>query len=815
MRLSDLAVCERGSVYSPQSREQRKPERDAAGALIFRRETTVAGNAASGRPNGADLDAAQLRLALQRAEAERDSAREFLSYMSHELRSPLTAMIGMADLILGTQLTADQREMLGVMQRGGQSLVSIVNNVLDHSKLDAGKLQLDLRPFDFRACLEECLDLLAGSALQKGIELAYAVDEATPSRLLGDAGRLRQVLMNVLGNAIKFTDTGHVIVSVATRRMPDGLPEVHVSVTDTGPGIPADRMEAIFGEFVQADASTAGRYGGSGLGLSISRRLVSMMGGRIWAESDGSAGTTFPFTIVARSADTPDTVLPGRQPVLLGKRILVLHDNDTIGWMLTEQLGRWGIQAHLTTQTADAFDWLRAGERYDMILINQQVAGMEGRSLASAIRAVPGAGTVPLVLLTSLGVDGQPKTAGGPADTARFAAYLAKPVKYGRLHELLMRSFAADATTLAGAPLLPTPAEAASPNPAGMEPAAAQKSGPGEELNGFGLTGARILLADDDSAVRRTLERLLRSAGAEVASAADGRAALEEFTCFDPEVVLLDVNMPEMDGFETCRRLKDDPETRLTPVVLLTGLDTPADRLRGIEAGADDIVLKPFVWRELLTRVRVLTERKRFTDGLDRAEAALVTMARCIELRDPDTHGHCDRLSGYASRLGERLKLDPATIHALRLGGIMHDIGKVAVPDAILFKPGPLTDEEWTIMRMHTIEGERICSGLNAFRRVLPIIRHHHEKLDGTGYPDGLKGEEIPISARVLQIVDIYDALTTDRPYKPAMSTTRALEIMQEEVNRGWRDARAFAAFREILLEDQAADQELKRARVG
>jgi putative two-component system response regulator len=300
-----------------------------------------------------------------------------------------------------------------------------------------------------------------------------------------------------------------------------------------------------------------------------------------------------------------------------------------------------------------------------------------------------------------------------------------------------------------------------------------------------------------------------------VVSVADGRAALEEFPCFDPDVVLLDVTMPEMDGYEACRRLKDDPETRLTPVVLLTGLLSDADRLRGIEVGADDIVNKPFEWRELLTRVRVLTERKRFTDGLDRAEASLVTMARCIELRDPDTHGHCDRLSGYASRLGERLKLDPATIHALRLGGIIHDIGKVAVPDAILFKAGPLTEEEWAIMRMHPIEGERICAGLSSFRRVLPIIRHHHEKMDGTGYPDGLKGEEIPMSARVLQMVDIYDALTTNRPYKPAMSTARALEIMQVEVHKGWRDARIFAEFRDMVLEEQAAEEgrrELARA---
>jgi putative two-component system response regulator len=577
-------------------------------------------------------------------------------------------------------------------------------------------------------------------------------------------------------------------------------------VSDTGPGIPADRLEAIFGEFVQADSTPAHRYNGTGLGLSISKRLVEMMGGRIWAESDGRRGTTFHFTIVARSADTPETAIPGRQPVLLGRRLLVLHDNATVGGMLAEQLARWGIQAQLTTQAADVLDWLKAGERYDMILINQQVAGMDGRSLASAIRAVPGAGAVPLVLLTSLGVDGRQKTPGSAADGAHFSAYLGKPVKHARLHEMLMRTFAVDATACAVEAAPSAPAGTAHAGDSERGGARRRGLGPANDLSGFGLAGARILIADDDPAMRRTLERLLRSAGSEVVSVADGAAVLEEMACSDPDVVLLDGKMPQVDGFEACRRLKEDPETRLTPVVLLTGLNGDADRLRGIEAGADDILLKPFEWRGLLTRLKVLAERKRFTDGLDRAEAALVTMARCIELRDPGTHGHCDRLSTYASRLGERLGLDPMTINALRLAGITHDIGKVAVPDAILFKPGPLLEEEWAVMRRHPVEGERICAGLSGFRRVLPIIRHHHERLDGSGYPDGLRGDEIPVSARVLQIVDIYDALTTRRPYKRALPPTRALEIMQEEADRGWRDPHIFTEFRDMVLEEQTAE---------
>jgi response regulator RpfG family c-di-GMP phosphodiesterase len=749
---------------------------------------------------------AGLRAALERVQAERDGARAFISTITHELRSPLTAIIGMAEMLRDSQLSPDQRDMLGVMHRGAQGLVGLVNNVLDLAKLEAGKVELDRRPFEFRASVEDCLDLLSASAVQKGIELGYAVDEATPARLLGDAGRLRQVLINLVSNAIKFTETGHVIVSVTTRRLPDGRPEIHVEVSDTGPGIPPDRLEAIFGEFVQAEVTTTRRYGGTGLGLSISRHLVEMMGGRIWAESGDRVGTTFHFTIVAPSADTATTTLPSRQPVLLGKRVLVVYDDETIGAIIADQLGRWGIQAHLTTDAADVLDWLGAGERYDLILLDQQVAGMDGRSMAAAIRRQPSGEAVPLVLMTSLGVEKKEDQAANSA-SARFAAYLSKPLKQSRLHETLMRIFTGGVVSEAE-----ESATAASNSAGAQGGSLADGPGPSQrasdpDLSAFGLGGARILVAEDDTAVQRTLARLLRSAGCEVVCVSDGLAALEEFACFDPDVVLLDGTMPALDGFEACRRLKDNPESRLTPVVLLTGLDSTDDRLRGIEVGADDLILKPFEWRQLLTRLRMLTERKRFTDGLDRAEAALVTMARCIELRDSDTHGHCDRLSGYASRLGERLKLDPATINALRLGGIIHDIGKVAVPDAILFKAGPLTDEEWTIMRMHPIEGERICAGLSAFRRVLPIIRHHHEKMDGTGYPDALKGEEIPLSARVLQMVDIYDALTTSRPYKPAMSTARALEIMEAEVAKGWRDPRIFREFRDMILEELAAEQ--------
>ncbi len=317
----------------------------------------------------------------------------------------------------------------------------------------------------------------------------------------------------------------------------------------------------------------------------------------------------------------------------------------------------------------------------------------------------------------------------------------------------------------------------------------------------------KILVVDDDAANRELLQETLIAEGMEVVTAPDGRSSLEEFARLKPDLVLLDVNMPFLDGFEVCRRLKSNPETRLTPVVLVTGLTGREDRVRGIKSGADGFLSKPVDQSELLAHVRSLLSLKAHTDELERAELVLFALARCIEGKDPNTEGHCERLSGYSVQLGKEIGLPDDQLVALRRAGIVHDIGKVAVPETILLKPGRLTPEEFLVMQHHPVLGERICAPLKSFRLVLPIIRHHHEKVDGSGYPDGLKGEEIPLTARVLQIVDVYDALTTHRPYKNALPSAKALEIMEDEVGKGWWDPGIFAQFKRLVASGEWADQ--------
>ena len=316
---------------------------------------------------------------------------------------------------------------------------------------------------------------------------------------------------------------------------------------------------------------------------------------------------------------------------------------------------------------------------------------------------------------------------------------------------------------------------------------------PREKISGI------ILVVDDNEVNRDLLQTQLLLEDHTVVVAADGRSALETFAARSPDLVLLDVEMPGISGFDVCRALKSNPATRLTPVVLITGLSAVEDRVRGIAAGADDFLTKPIQRQELMARVHSLLSLKFFTDQLEQAETVLFALARSIEAKDPYTEGHCQRLSEQSARLGEALGLSPQHIVALRRAGIVHDVGKVAIPDAILLKPARLTAAEMDIVREHPAVGERICAPMKSFALVLPIIRHHHEKLDGTGYPDGLRGEEIPLIARVLQIVDVYDALTTARPYKPALSRDETFKVMHEEISRGWWDPQVFSRFREML----------------
>jgi|SRR5579871_20022 len=313
-------------------------------------------------------------------------------------------------------------------------------------------------------------------------------------------------------------------------------------------------------------------------------------------------------------------------------------------------------------------------------------------------------------------------------------------------------------------------------------------------------TSRRILVADDDSASRRLLTDLLKGEGHEVLAVSDGTEALAVLRDQSVDLALLDVMMPGETGFSICRQVKNDKATRFIPIVLVTGLANSNDRVLGIDVGADDFLSKPVKREELVARVRALLRMKNAVDGLEEAETVLFSLALGIEAKDPYTEGHCQRLATYAMALGKRAGMNEEQLTALRRAGIVHDIGKLGVPEYILQKPGPLTHDERLKMMEHPVIGEKICAPLRSFRPVLPIIRHHHEKLDGSGYPDGLKNGSIPLTARILTTVDIFDALTTDRPYRQASPLEDALEIMANEVKKGWWDPDLVKEFESVVL---------------
>jgi putative two-component system response regulator len=329
-----------------------------------------------------------------------------------------------------------------------------------------------------------------------------------------------------------------------------------------------------------------------------------------------------------------------------------------------------------------------------------------------------------------------------------------------------------------------------------------------EPKNSSSHRPATILVADDMEHNREMLAIMLRSAGYRVILAADGNEVLDLLATGPVDIALLDVMMPGCTGMSVCRQIRRKRETRLLPVLLITGLNSTEDRVQGIEAGADDFLTKPIIKEELLARVKSLLRIKQITDELESVELVLFSLALSTEAKNPYMKGHCDRVAEYAAALGQRIGLPEDRLVALRRGGIVHDLGTIGIPDHIMQKVEPLTDDEWVLMKTHPEIGERICKPLKSFGLVLPMIRHHHEKLDGSGYPDGLKNSAIQLTTQVLTMVDIYDALTSGRPSRKALSPDHAFGVIAEEVKRGWRDA-------DLALELQALMSERNRISLG
>ncbi|MBX3585468.1 MAG: PAS-domain containing protein [Ramlibacter sp.] len=519
---------------------------------------------------------AALISAKEAAEAGNRAKADFLANMSHEIRTPMNAVIGMSDLLLDTPLTGTQREFAETIRTSGDALLALINDILDFSKIESGHLELESVPVNLTECVESALDLTSGPAVAKGLDLLYWIEDGVPRAIYGDMTRLRQVLINLVNNAVKFTKSGEVVVTLSRREAADGSALLHGSVRDTGIGIPADRLNRLFQVFSQVDTSTTRQYGGTGLGLAICRRLIALMGGHIWVDSVEGQGSDFQFDIPCHAVPSGPSAYVNRKAVSLsGRRVLLVDDNATNRQILTLQTSRWGMLPRAASSGRQALDWLDAGDTFDAALIDVQMPGMDGYALAAELRKRFPPARLPLLVLTSLGDAGQQLAGLGVAQT------LMKPTKSQVLFDALTALFERPAAALPAGPAgSPAPADAGEPRLAQQVP-------------------LRLLLAEDNLVNQRVAALILGGLGYDIQIVDNGQAALDAVAVAHQQgapfdVVLMDVQMPGMDGLEASRQLcAQYPPTGRPWITAMTANAMEGDRDDCLAAGMDDYLSKP------------------------------------------------------------------------------------------------------------------------------------------------------------------------------------------------------------------------------
>ncbi len=724
-----------------------------------------------------DLNAA--KEAKEEAEYENRAKSHFLANMSHEIRTPINAVLGMNEMILRESDDPEIQAYADSIKRAGNTLLGLVNDILDFSKIEAGKMEILPADYDVSSLLNDLVNMIQSRAEDKGLELILDFSENMPKLLHGDEVRIKQVIMNILTNAVKYTEKGSVTFRVGYERIRKEPDKVYilVSVIDTGIGIRKEDLEKLFHEFERIEEKRNRNIEGTGLGMNITRSILEMMGSHLEVSSIYGEGSTFSFRLkqdVVSWEELGDYEVSYRVAIAGRKkykqkftapsaRVLVTDDSSMNLEVFKNLLKRTGVQIDTATRGDECLALTRLN-KYDVIFLDHMMPKKDGIETLAELRADsenPNRQTR-VICLTANAISG----AREQYLKAGFDDYLTKPIDAARLEEILL-------WYLPKEKLLPP------------------ESGAQLSVPSLFADKSMILIADDDPVICMLAARILGSSY-QVSSCNSGAGTPKKAAELKPDLVLLDINLGDMSGFEVLRALRENPETCEIPVMFITGASDRDAEIRCFRGGASDFIRKPFVPEVLLQRAQRIIALDHLQRNLRsevrhqtlRAEhltrEMMLALSKAVDAKDHYTSGHSERVAAYSAEIARRMGKSPAQQERIYEMGLLHDIGKIGVPEELINKTSKLPDSEFDRIKRHTVTGSEILSFITEMPELSMGARSHHERYDGTGYPDGLKGKNIPEAARIICLADCYDAMTSTRTYsKPAEQAEVRAEILR------------------------------------